>query len=659
MRVRGIMSAWRQAPSPDVRLSGRASLLLIFFVALVVRAAYFFAYLRSPLFGVYRIDQLYYRTWGLEIAAGEWIGTKAFEQSPLYAYLLGAFYRLFGPQDTVILMLQLIAGTATVLLVTLSARRVFGRNEGLAAGAIAAVYSPFLFYDCALMKTFLEPLFVLAAFVAALRAEESRSLRWPAAAGAAIGLACLVREVHLLLLPPLLAAIWFEQGGKSTRRLAATAALLATFVGTLTPAAVHNRLAGGEFVGVSAAGGENLYIGFGPYATGFYAIPDFLGPYPYLEHQDFRDEAFLRTRRPHSQAASSRYWFGETWRHVREAPGATVGLLARKAAILFSDFEVPDSENFTATRDFIPLLTALPSFGWITGLGLLGLCLAATQPRRHLLLLGFAAALLLEILVTFNLGRYRAAFAALWLVLAGHGAVWLWAALVRPRGWPVPGLVAAAGVGIATFLFFQPPFGIDVVQQQRELVRFRREAAKNVTVRDTIPELRRTLSLEPGAPTRLFELGTALELTGRLPEAAHYYQETIRAAPDLPGPRVRLADLLLRQNRPESALPHVRALTVISPDDEYAYLALGRIGLLEASNAPDQATALLALAKAIVALRNAARLEPRDFSAHLNLARAYHLVGDAAAARQELRASFDLDPESRQWHSLARTILPP
>lgn len=640
-------------------LSGRRPFLLMFLAALLVRAAYFVAYQRSPLFGVYRIDQLYYRTWGLEIAAGGWIGAKPFEQSPLYAYLLGAFYRLFGPQDTAVLILQLLAGAATVLLIAFSARRLFGRSEGLAAGALAAVFGPFLFYECAIMKTFLEPLLVLAVLLAALRAQDSWFLRWPAAAGAATGLACLVREVHVLILLPLLAAIWFARAGSGgMRRFAATAVLLAAFVGVTSPAAVHNLVVGKEFVGVSAAGGENLYIGFGPYATGFYAIPDFLGPYPYLEHQDFRDEAFLRTGRPHSQAASSRYWLGEAWRFVREEPAAALALLARKAAILFADFEIPDSENFTATRDFIPLLAALPSFGWIAGLGLLGLCLAAAQPRRHLLLLGFAAALVLEILGTFNLGRYRAAFAALWLVLAGRGAAWLWAALVRPGGRPVPGLVAAAGVGIATVFSFLPPFGIDAVQQERELARFRREAAENAGVRDTIPELRRALAMDPGAPSRLFELGTAMERTGRLPEAVRFYQEAARAAPDLPGPHVRLADLLLRQNRPESALPHVRALTVISPDDEFAYLMLGRIGLLAAANAPDRAAAQVALAQAIVALRTAERLEPRDFSAHLNLARAYHLVGDAPAAEQELRAAFDLGPESRQWHSLAGTLLP-
>jgi tetratricopeptide (TPR) repeat protein len=560
-------------------------LLAILLAAVTVRAAYLVFYVRTPLFGVFRIDQLYYRTWGLEIAGGDWVGSGPFEQAPLYAYLLGAYYRLFGQFDSGVLALQLLAGAVTVLLVAWSANRLFGRAGGLAAGALAAAYGPLVFYECMLMKTFLEPLLVLAALAAALRASDSSSLRWPAAAGAAVGLSCLVREVHVLLLAPLLAAIWVGGRRNRPRRLASTLALLSAFVGAIAPAVLHNQLAGGEFVGVSAAGGENAYISFGPDANGFYVIPPFLGPYAYLEHQDFRDEAFLRTRRPHSPAASSRFWFRETWDYVRSRPAATARLAVRKAMILFADFEVPDSENFAATRADLPLLRALPSFGWIVGAGFLGLALAAAQPRRNLLPLGFAAALIAEIVLTFNLGRYRAALAALWLLLAGRGAAWLWASIAGSTGRRGPGFAAAAAVVVVSALSFLKPPGLDPEQRDRELGKFQREAAEKALVRDAIPGLRRAAEAAPRNPEPLLALGLALQTTGRWPEAARLYRQAARAAPNHPEPQIRLTYLLLRQNRPGEAFPHASAYARLKPDSGFAFFTLGRIGLLEASTA--------------------------------------------------------------------------
>jgi hypothetical protein len=201
------------------------------------------------------------------------------------------------------------------------------------------------------------------------------------------------------------------------------------FSAALAPAVLHNRLADGDFFGVSSAGGENAYLAFGPDANGFYAIPPFVGPYAYLEHQDLRDEAFLRTGQPHSRAASSRFWLGETWRVVRERPAATARLIVRKFAILFADFEVPDSENFAATRPSSAAARTMPSFGWIVRARPPWPALRRA-PHRHLLLLGFAAAPS-RCLLAFNLGRYRAASAL--APLAGRGGVALGGAH-QPRG---------------------------------------------------------------------------------------------------------------------------------------------------------------------------------------------------------------------------------
>jgi tetratricopeptide (TPR) repeat protein len=643
--------------NPQTRHSIRRPVCVLL-AALTVRAVYLAFFLNSPLSGVYLVDQLYYRTWGLEIAGGGLIGTGPFEQAPLYAYLLGIYYRLFGPLDLGILVIQLLAGTVTVLLIMWIAGRLFDRRTAFITGVIAAVYGPLVFYECMVMKTFLEPLLVISALAAAIRASSSLALRWPVVAGFAVGLACLVREVYILLLVPMLLALWLGEGVGRHRRLVSVLALVAAFGIAVAPAVVHNRLTGSNFMGVSVIGGENFYTGFGPEATGFYVIPLFLGPYPYIEHQDFRDEAFLRTGRPHSPGASSRYWFRETLNHIRAQPSVAARLFIRKAAILFADFELPDSENFMATRGYIPLLRALPTFGWIVGLGFLGLALAAVRPRQNLLPLGFAAALSAVILLTFNFGRYRVALVAIWLLFAGRGATWLWEVLVRPGDRRNVGLAALAAVIVTSAFSFLPPLGLDLAQRDRELDRFREEIVRDALIQQSIPQLRGRVAADPGNPKLLLELGRGLERLGRLPEAIGMYQAALRKDPAHTEALLLHADLLVRMNQPERATASARALALqgLSRESLFGRYLLGCIALLEASNAPSIAAARPALARAIGELKVLAALQPEDAQVRLKLARAYHLAGDRAAAQVELRTALAIDPKSKEGNSLAKTI---
>ena len=167
--------------------------------ATAVRALYAFSYFASPLAAQHRADQGYYRDWALAIAGGDVLGREVFEQGPLYAYLLALVYRICGPRDEVAIALQLLAGVATSALVFACARRLFSARAALFAGLACAAFGPLVFYEAMAMKTFLSPLLTIAALYAGLRYAGDPRARWLAAAGSAIGLACLVRENHVLL----------------------------------------------------------------------------------------------------------------------------------------------------------------------------------------------------------------------------------------------------------------------------------------------------------------------------------------------------------------------------------------------------------------------------------------------------------------------------
>jgi 4-amino-4-deoxy-L-arabinose transferase-like glycosyltransferase len=138
------------------------------------------------------------------------------------------------------------------------------------------------------MKTFLEPLLVMVALAATLRALESGLARWFAAAGAAVGLACLLRESHGVLLVPLALAAG-QSGGSAGRatprpRRAAGALLLGCAL-TLAPSVAHNWLAArGPVVSVRGRT-ESLLSG---HRNGFRA-PPFATSTSRQEHEDFRE----------------------------------------------------------------------------------------------------------------------------------------------------------------------------------------------------------------------------------------------------------------------------------------------------------------------------------------------------------------------------------
>jgi hypothetical protein len=211
----------------------------------------------------------------------------------------------------------------------------------------------------------------------------------------------------------------------------------------------------GEWVVVTAGGGEAFYIAQGPQARGFYNPPDFVLAATGREHEDFRDEARRRTGQELSRSQSSRYWFSEGLREMAADPLRTLQLTLAKAAVLLNDYDVPDSHSLAAAREFVPALWVLPSFGWVGGLGLVGMALCLRSWRRYLLPLGFVAAHVLPILVFYNFGRFRIGLMPVWMLFAAYACVWivrgLRGASSVQRRWAIVALLAAAILSAGMF----------------------------------------------------------------------------------------------------------------------------------------------------------------------------------------------------------------
>ncbi|HET8645988.1 MAG TPA: glycosyltransferase family 39 protein, partial [Vicinamibacteria bacterium] len=440
------------ALGPPRRLSGLSVPVLlasVLAVGALVRAAYWAQVADGPLLHFHaweQSDMHFFHEWGKRIAGGDllaaprpyhrwhgevalevhrrqspgvpfdeargralwqaWLGETAYYQDPLYAYLLGAFYRLAGPRVEPVLLAQAAMGLAVVGLVFALGLMLDGKWTAAAAGLMAALYAPLVFYEGTLLRGVLQALLSLGAVAAAqraLRAEAPR--RWWLAAGVAGGLLVSTHSTGLLLVGALAAlpAAW-ERG---RRRTAALALYAAGCLAALVPFAARN-----------------LAVGLPPLASPAYGPVNFIisnaadrNPWVGFPVSEYTDEILEATG-------------GDLWPVVRatlathEGAGSWLRLAAQKLLVFVNRRETVDNINFEYALRQAPLLAAVGvRFGLLAPLAAAGLALAARRWRRALpLLLGIGTGALVAV-AFFTSSRLRLTTALMLVPFAGLALV--------------------------------------------------------------------------------------------------------------------------------------------------------------------------------------------------------------------------------------------
>jgi 4-amino-4-deoxy-L-arabinose transferase-like glycosyltransferase len=157
---------------------------------------------------------------------------------------------------------QAVLGTATVALTGLVALEVFGPLAGLIALGLGAVYPVQVGLAGTLVAENLLTVLVLASVYAALRARRAPTpgprFGWIAAAGVMTGLAALTHENGILILLPLIAAMWTARPRINLRSLAAPALLVAATALIIVPWTIRNAVVMHRFIPVSDETGITL-----------------------------------------------------------------------------------------------------------------------------------------------------------------------------------------------------------------------------------------------------------------------------------------------------------------------------------------------------------------------------------------------------------------
>jgi 4-amino-4-deoxy-L-arabinose transferase-like glycosyltransferase len=157
---------------------------------------------------------------------------------------------------------QAVLGTITVALIGLVALELFGPLGGAIALGMAAVYPVLIELSGVLVAENLLMALVLAAVYAGLRVRRARSAltacAWATGAGVLTGLATLTHENGILILLPLIAAVWTGRPRLKARSLGAPALLIAATALTILPWTIRNEVVMHRFIPVSDETGITL-----------------------------------------------------------------------------------------------------------------------------------------------------------------------------------------------------------------------------------------------------------------------------------------------------------------------------------------------------------------------------------------------------------------
>ena len=589
--------------------------MIVFGAALAIRLIYLVLFRQTVMWDAMMVDAGLYDSWGMRIAGGDWIGDKVFYDPPLYAYFLGVAYKLFGHDYIAVRIIQVFIGSAHCVVVLYLAERILDRRAGIAAGLIASLYGPLVFYDALLMKAFLSGMLVDCALLVLLAGIRSGRPRWWFLHGIILGFASLLR-VNLM------AFVWVEAlffaavivAGKweSGRRKALCAALVwaVGVCAVVAPVMLRNFHVSGSPVLVSSYLGQNFYTGNNEFnSSDNYQRLSFVRANPKYEESDFHDEAAARlgVKKLEPKQVSD-YWLRQGLLYIRAQPWDFAKRLTKRFRIFWNAYEVPDSYNFGfMSRHLMPVLRYLPGFGIIAPLGLLGITLTLRRRRELWPFYVFILLYCSSVIVFFVFSRYRmpvvgslsafagAAIISLWDLRSNRKKLLMGAALLVPLAvfvnlppeYLVPDSSPLRNLGTLYQMRGDADTAIDYYRKSVESNPNEFESRyfmahtlrQNGEYYEAIKQYSEALRIKPGDPNALAGIGMCHDAMGNDEAAYKYYVETIKTNMNLSEIRIKLIELLLRNDKLDEAFREIFALQTLdktNPESERLYNELKR-----------------------------------------------------------------------------------
>lgn len=612
---------------------------LIFSGALLIRLVHLWQIRNAPFFDVLMGDAKAYDEWAQRIAGGDWMGQDVFYQAPLYPYVVGAIYSIFGRDLMILRVGQAVIGAAACALVGAAGARMFSPLAGIVAGTLLAVYPPAIFFDSLIQKSVLDVFFISLSLwlIARLMATPQRPRDW-LWLGLAMGGLSLTRENALVFILVVFAWLWWGQPSPRRARARAAATFALGLALVLAPVALRNYAVGGGLYVTTSQLGPNFYIGNNPRADGTYMSLRYGRGAPEYERTDATELAEQATGRTLTPGEVSSYWTGRALEFVTSQPGAWLALLARKFALLWNADEMLDTESQETYAEWSTALKIggpLGHFGLLVPLAALGLLVTWPHRARVWVLYAMIATYAASVVLFYVFARYRFPLVPLLVLLSAAGIV---DARARLAHWPRAAQVSASLALVLVAVFTNWPM------LSSDLMRAITETNIGTALQErgqldaAAAHYRRAIDIAPSHAPAYNNLGTVLRSSGDYRGAVESYEQALALVPDYPTVHFNLANALLASGRPADAIPHFRAALDTNPSAE----VITNLGI--ALDAHGQH------AEAIEQFRHALALAPREPMSYRNLANALVGAGATDEALSLLRQGAVVAPSDPDVH---------
>ncbi|MFO1012052.1 MAG: tetratricopeptide repeat protein [Planctomycetota bacterium] len=620
---------------PGIGRSATAALFTVLVVGAVLQALHLAHEWRSNPFARDPLnDARVYWDWAGDLAAGHWIGGAPYFSAPLYPHLAG-IVRAFGGDLLALYVAQACVHLATAALLF----RIGLRRAGLAAATTAALAWVLLddagYSTARVLNGGVQCLTVVWLLDRALGFQERRSAASAALLGLALGLATLANPVLLALIP--LAAAWCAWIAPAGARAKPALACALVALASIAPATVHNALASGEFVPVSAQAGVTFFHGNAPGADGTYKPIPGVSTDRIKQNLDARE--LVRGETDGSWNATSSAWFRRGLAFWRAEPGAAIELAGRKlwwflTGRNYGDIYLPVLENeegFSRSERFAPLPAAWLAFPALVAAAFLLRDARRRGPELLLLLVPLAT-----VVVFWYSPRYRLPAMPVACLLVACAFFGPGGALRRVACGVA--LVAAMLAGpLNTALHFDDP--------ESTRAQYEYHAGKALADEDRLAEAARRFraAVRLGHAEANAALGDVLRRQGRPSDALELLRDNALRQPTSSFARRSLAVALAQAREFPAARAEFEAAIALDPNDWESLSGLGGV-FYELGD----------LTKAAETLRKALRVRPEMDGAHYNLGVVLEAQNDLENAALEYAAALQLNPElARAAHKLA------